>query len=255
MKLLSLSSFFLLVSILPIVYGDLNSDKQALLNFASSVPHGRKLNWNVSSPICTSWAGVSCNHEGTRVISVRLPGIGLVGPIPPGTLGKLDALKILSLRSNNLNGNVPSDIPSLPCLHYLFLQDNNFSGSIPESLSPGLILLDLSSNSLTGNIPSTISNLTHLTVLSLQENELSGTLPGVFPPRLKLLDLSHNKFHGFIPYSLRKFPKSSFLGNPLCGPPLGNCLVGVPSPAPSLSSLPPPVASIESKKRDRKSVV
>lgn len=240
--------FFLLIAILPLVYADLNSDRQALLNFASNVPHGRKINWDVSSPICTSWAGVSCNPEGTRVISVRLPGIGLLGSIRAGTIGKLDALEILSLRSNNLNGKIPTDIPSLPSLHYLFLQDNNFSGSIPESLSPGLIMLDLSSNSLTGNIPSTISNLTHLTALNLQDNMLSGTLPAVCPPRLKLLNLSYNKFHGVIPYSLQKFPKSSFLGNPLCGPPRGNCSVSVPSPAPSQSSmLPPPAASMESK--------
>lgn len=213
----------LLVAVLPLTYSDLNSDRQALLDFAANVPHGRDLKWDVDSPICTSWHGVTCNPEGTRVIALRLPGIGLFGPIPAGTIGKLDALQVLSLRENNLNGNIPTDVPSLPSLHYLFLQHNNLSGSIPESLSPGLMLLDLSSNSLTGNIPPTINNLTRLTVLDVQDNMLSGAIPNISFPRLKLLNLSYNKFNGAIPYSLQKFPKSSFSGNPLCGPPLDDC--------------------------------
>ncbi|KAK9682724.1 hypothetical protein RND81_10G092100 [Saponaria officinalis] len=230
------TSFLLLLAILPLLHADLNSDGQALLDFSANVPHSRKLDWNLVSPICTSWAGVTCNSAKTRVISLRLPGIGLVGPIPDGTIGKLDALEVLSLRSNSLNGDIPADVSSLPSLRSLFLQHNNLSGSIPESFSPTLFLLDLSSNSFTGNIPSSLSNLTRLTVLSLQDNKLSGGITDLNPPKLKVLDLSNNKLNGVIPNSLQKFPKSSFFGNPLCGPPLGSCSVIAPSPTTSIEN-------------------
>ncbi|XP_074280539.1 putative inactive receptor kinase At5g58300 [Silene latifolia] len=226
--------FLLLLPIFPLIYADLNSDSQALLDFSANVPHGRNLNWNLTSPTCTSWAGVTCDSAGTRVIGVRLPGIGLVGPIPAGTIGKLDALQVLSLRSNSLNGNIPNDVSSLPSLRSLFLQHNNLSGSIPEAFSPRLVLLDLSSNSFTGNIPPSVNNLTRLLELKLQDNKLSGGITDLNPPRLKLLDLSNNKLNGVIPNSLEKFPRTSFLGNPLCGPPLGSCSVSAPSPSPSM---------------------
>ncbi|KAF5953531.1 hypothetical protein HYC85_006387 [Camellia sinensis] len=218
---------------------DLKTDKQALLNFVAAVPHGRKLNWNSRSPICTSWAGASCDPNGTRVISLRLPGVGFYGPIPDNTLGKLDALTILSLRSNNLNGNLPSDVISLPSLRYLYLQQNSFSGDIPSSLPPQLNFLDLSFNSFTGSIPNSIQNLTFLTGLNLQNNSLTGTIPNLNLPNLKHFNLSNNHLNGSIPSSLKKFPASSFKGNSLlCGSPLNQCPMS-PSPAPSRSFFPP----------------
>ncbi|KAL9233854.1 hypothetical protein vseg_008794 [Gypsophila vaccaria] len=220
----------LLVAVFPLIYADLHADGQALLDFSANVPHGRKLNWDLTSPICSSWAGVTCNAAKSRVIEVRLPGIGLFGPIPDGTIGKLDALEILSLRSNSLIGDIPTDVSSLPSLRSLFLQHNNLSGSIPETFSPTLFLLDLSSNSFTGSIPSSLNNLTRLTVLYLQNNKLSGGIADLNPPKVKILDVSNNKLNGVIPNSLQKFPKSSFLGNPLCGTPLGSCSVIAPTP-------------------------
>jgi Leucine-rich repeat (LRR) protein len=96
-----------------------------------------------------------------------------VGHIPPGTLGKLDALRILSLRFNLLNGNLSSEITSLPSLHNLYLQHNNFSGGeIPTSFSLQLNVLDLSFNSFSGKIPQKIQNLTQLTGLNLQNLKL-----------------------------------------------------------------------------------
>ncbi|KAF5959753.1 hypothetical protein HYC85_000962 [Camellia sinensis] len=141
------TSIFLLLPILPLIIGDLNSDRQALLDFASAVPHSRKLNWNYNLSVCSSWVGISCNDDGTRVIGIHLPGVGLSGPIPANTIGKLDALRLLSLRSNHLNGNLPSDIPSIPSLQSLYLQHNNFSGKIPSSLSSQINVFDFSFNS------------------------------------------------------------------------------------------------------------
>lgn len=251
MKLRSAVVFFFLVYIvilLPSAIADLNSDKQALLQFAAAVPHLRNLKWSSATPVCTSWVGVNCTDNGTRVFSLRLPGIGLIGTIPPNTLGKLDMLRVLSLRSNLLSGELPSDITSLPSLHYLYLQHNNFSGKIPASLSPKLNVLDLSSNLFSGEIPQTIQNLTQLTGLNLQNNTLSGPIPDLSATGLKHLNLSYNNLNGSIPLSLQRFPNSSFLGNlQLCGAPLKSCSTILPPP-PSF----PPLPAIPQRKRPKK---
>ncbi|GKV02994.1 hypothetical protein SLEP1_g15362 [Rubroshorea leprosula] len=233
-------SLLFLFFILKIV-ADLNSDQQALLNFAARVPHGRKLNWNLINPLCTTWVGVSCNHNGSRVVAVHLPAIGLLGPIPNNTLGKLDALMILSLRSNNLNGSLPSDLLSLPSLGYLYLQHNKFSGNIPSFLSTQLTFLDLSFNFFTGSIPSSVQNQTHLTGLNLQNNSLTGLIPNLNLTRLNYLNLSNNNLNGSIPPALQKFPASAFVGNAmLCGKPLNLCPTTAPTPSSFPSFLPPP---------------
>ncbi|KAG8371590.1 hypothetical protein BUALT_Bualt13G0103800 [Buddleja alternifolia] len=249
-----LTSLFVLISFLSLACGDLSSDRRALLAFSTAIRHGRKLNWDPASPICTSWIGINCSADGRNVIGLRLPGVGLKGPIPENTLGELDSLKVLSLRSNLLSGSLPSDILSLPSLNYLFLQNNNFSGDIPTSLSPQLSVLDLSFNSLTGSIPLTIQNLTRLTSLSLQNNSLTGSIPDLGVLRLRRLNLSYNHFNGTIPSSLQNFPNSSFIGNLLCGPPLNPCFHVLP-PSPSPSSLfPPPGAPQRQTSRRRLSL-
>ncbi|RAL52281.1 unnamed protein product [Cuscuta campestris] len=227
LKVLLPSHFALVFCFLAVLHGtsaSLESDGKALLDFAASVPHRRKLNWNSSSLICSQWAGIKCNKDGTRVIGFHLPAFGFFGPIPEGTIGKIDALRVLSLRGNHLSGALPSDILSIPTLRYVYLQDNNFTGKIPSSFSPRLVSIDLSRNSFTGEIPATIKNLTRLTVLLLQNNFLSGSVPNLESSKLKFMNLSHNLLNGLIPDSLQNFPASSFLGNShLCGKPLSQC--------------------------------
>lgn len=246
MKLLCFATIpfllLLVLLLLPITIADLNSDRKALLDFATAVPHGRKLNWSNSSSVCNSWVGITCTSNGKRVLQLRLPGVGLYGTIPSNTLVKLDALTVLSLRSNGLNGNLPSDILSLASLRSIYLQENNFSGNIPSTFSPQLNVIDLSFNSFTGSIPSAIQNLTLLTSLNLQNNSLMGSIPDFNLPRLKILNLSNNHLNGSIPSSLQDFPASSFRGNSmLCGAPLTQCtsITPSPSPSPSPASLPP----------------
>ncbi|KAM7275753.1 hypothetical protein ACFE04_017619 [Oxalis oulophora] len=235
MKLRSifLLALFSILSISLVAASDLNSDRQALLDFSAVVPHNRKLNWNPTTPICGSWFGVTCNSNKTRVIGIHLPGFGLSGSLPADTLGKLNSLRVLSLRSNDLNGIIPSDIPSISTLQFLFLQNNKFSGKIPATLSLQLYALDLSFNSFTGNIPSSIQNLTKLRVLRLENNSISGLIPNLNLSRLKFLNLSYNNLDGSIPSLFEKFPNSSFVGNSLlCGFPLKGCSMS-PSHVPS----------------------
>ncbi|KAL6131735.1 hypothetical protein ACLB2K_070109 [Fragaria x ananassa] len=244
----SIAELIFLFPILPFLFSsviaDLNSDKQALLDFAANVFHTQKLNWNGSIPVCSSWIGITCNLNHTSVIDIHLPAIGLFGSIPDNTIGKLDALRVLSLHSNFLNGTLPSDVLSIPSLKYLYLQNNNFSGAIPASLSPNLIVLELSFNSLSGIIPTIISNLTRLVELSLQNNSISGPIPNLSLTGPKLLNLSYNNLNGSIPYSLQKYPHSSFLGNSLlCGEPLNHCSKISSSSSPSPSPIYLPAAS------------
>ncbi|KFK24939.1 hypothetical protein AALP_AA8G045400 [Arabis alpina] len=240
---LSISFYILLATTAVLVSADLASDEQALLNFAASVPHPPKLNWNKNLSLCTSWIGITCDdlNQTNRVVAVRLPGVGLYGSIPPATLGKLNALKVLSLRSNSLFGALPSDILSLPSLQYLYLQNNNFSGEITDSSSPSistqLVVLDLSYNSFSGNIPSGLRNLSQINVLYLQNNSFDGPIDFLDLPGVKVLNLSYNNLSGPIPEHLKTSPEFSFIGNSLlCGPPLNPC-----SPS---SNLPKPLSNL-----------
>ncbi|KAL7095069.1 hypothetical protein ACP275_10G002100 [Erythranthe tilingii] len=237
----SIWCFFFYLFQVPKITADLNSDRESLVDFAASVPHARRLNWKNTSSVCSSWSGVTCTPDATRVMALRLPALGLIGPIPENTLSRLDALTTLSLRSNHLNGPLPSHLLSLPSLRYIYLQHNNFSGDIPSVFSSQLNVIDFSFNSLTGNIPLTMLNLTHLTTLYLHNNSLSGSIPDLNLPKLKQLNLSNNHFNGSIPSHLQTFPPSSFTGNSfLCGTPLDNC------PSPSQDFIPPSPSQIHS---------
>ncbi|KAI7747929.1 hypothetical protein M8C21_015778, partial [Ambrosia artemisiifolia] len=99
-------------------------DKQALLDFINNIAHSRSLNWYANSTtVCNHWTGVTCSEDGSRVIGLRLPGVGFHGPIPSNTVSRLTSLQILSLRSNGITGNnvsfmyssdeVPIVMPSL----------------------------------------------------------------------------------------------------------------------------------------------
>ncbi|KAJ4954890.1 hypothetical protein NE237_011673 [Protea cynaroides] len=210
---------------------DLTEDKGALIYFMDNVPHYHSLNWNFSSNVCSNWTGVTCNSDKSRVIALRLPGVGLQGPIPIDSLSRLTALQILSLRSNALSGSFPADFSNLRNLSLLDIQFNQFSGPLPSDFSPwkNLISLDLSFNAFNGSIPSSMSNLTQLTALNLANNSLSGEIPDLNLPILQQLDLANNSLTGNIPKSLQRFPKSDFLGNNI---------TTTNSPAPSVSVAP-----------------
>ncbi|KAM6557650.1 hypothetical protein CsatB_004669 [Cannabis sativa] len=212
--------FFLLGFLFLLGEADPFEDKQALLDFVNQLPHSRSLNWNETSPVCDHWTGVLCNDDKTRVVAVRLPGVGFDGQIPPNTLSRLSGLQILSLRSNRLNGHFPSDFTNLKNLSFLYLQFNNFSGSLPLDFSvwKNLTIINLSHNGFNGSIPNSLSNLTQLASLNLANNSLSGVIPNLNLPKLQQLNLSNNNLNGTLPKSLEKFPKSVFIGNNISFP-------------------------------------
>lgn len=226
-------------------------DKQALLAFIQQTPHANRLQWNASASAC-DWVGVTCDGTNSSVVELRLPAVGLVGAVPPGTIGKLSQLQVLSLRSNRLSGPLPSDFSNLTLLRSLYLQDNNFTGDLPPSLTQltRLIRLDLSSNNFSGQIPFAVNNLTRLTRLFLQNNQFSGSLPNIDAGGLNDFNVSNNHLNGSIPASLTKFDASAFAGNvDLCGGPLKPCSPFFPSPAPSPNPPSPTPIAKKSKKK------
>ncbi|XP_010557581.1 PREDICTED: probable inactive receptor kinase At2g26730 [Tarenaya hassleriana] len=215
-------------------------DKQALLAFLRQIPHEKRLQWNESDSAC-NWVGVECDARNSSVYSLRLPGVGLVGRIPTGSLGRLSQLRVLSLRANRLSGEIPEDFTNLTHLRSLYLQNNEFSGAFPASITrlTRLTRLDISFNNFTGHVPFAINNLTHLTGLFLENNRFSGNLPSITVD-LDGFNVSNNNLNGSIPSSLSKFPASSFAGNlDLCGGPLKPCNPFFVSPSPSPSLAPP----------------
>ncbi|KAK9059323.1 hypothetical protein SSX86_021942 [Deinandra increscens subsp. villosa] len=193
----------------------LEDDKRALLDFMNNLAHSRSLNWDPNSTVCNQWTGVTCSEDGSRVIALRLPGVGFHGHIPANTISRLSALQILSLRSNGISGPFPVDFSNLKNLSFLYLQFNQFSGPLPLDFSvwKNLTIVNLSNNRFNGSIPGSVSNLTHLSALNLANNSLIGQIPDLGMHNLQVLDLSNNLLTGVVPKSLHKFPKSVFVGN------------------------------------------
>ena len=221
------------------------ADKAALLAFLKQTPHGNRIQWNSSTSAC-EWRGVTCNSNQTRVVALRLPGAGLVGAIPGDTLSRLDALRILSLRSNRLSGALPADLGNLRQLRSLYLHNNRLSGELPPALGrlTLIVRMDLSGNDFGGPIPSALGNLTRITGLFLQRNNFSGGIPAIDIPGMLAFNVSYNRLDGSIPGPLQRFPSSSFAGNlALCGGPLPPCNPFSPAPSPGDYQSPSRVSS------------
>ena len=96
----------------------------------------------------------------------------------------------LFLDSNQLTGNIPSELGGLTELERLYLDGNQLTGRIPSELGDlaNLRVLSLGDNRLTGEIPAELGRLTNLTVLRLAGNQLTGCVPAA------LTDVEDNDF-------------------------------------------------------------
>lgn len=115
----------------------------------------------------------------------------------------LGLVKSFDLSSNNLVGEIPSEITELVGLVSLNLSRNEFSGQIPPEIGnlKSLDALDLSNNHFSGGIPSSLSQVDRLDMLDMSNNNLSGKIPTSTP--------------------LQSFNATAYMGNPeLCGAPL-----------------------------------
>ena len=118
----------------------------------------------------------------------------------------LEVIEKLSLESNDLRGELPSEIRGLSNLVSLDISDNQVSGLLSDAIGElkDLSVLDIGSNFFAGTIPQTIGNITSLVNLDTSFNFLSGTLGTELGQLTRLLSLSvdSNYLGGSIPSEL-----------------------------------------------------
>merc|ERR1712194_913576 len=187
------------VDVNPDLFPPVVDDRQILTNLYKECGGGkwyRRKNWTKTASIC-DWEGIRC-VKGTEFV------------------------ESISLASNNLNGEPPSDILTLPHLSKLILYNNplgdfDFSHiSQAKNLTtllldatgltsiagiekaPKLRKLNLRYNSLEGELPIELKELKSLKFLSLSNNMFEGPLPDIFEemPNLETLLLESNRFSG-----------------------------------------------------------
>lgn len=140
----------------------------------------------------------------------------------------------LSVRNNNLEGNLPENFGDMEFLQVLDLGHNKLSDTIFSVLfdHSSLQQLTLSHNNFTFlQVPGNMGLTSKLIALDLSYNELRGFLPAFMAtmPKLSALSLEHNKFTGMIPtqYALKvaapagstsSFERLLLGGNYLFGP-------------------------------------
>jgi len=168
-------------------------------------------NWDTLTH-ANSWEGVTV--ENAKVVSLLLYSNNLKGEIPT-ELGDLIALRRLSLSNNSLFGEIPFSLGNLSELVYLELSNNSLNGSIPRSFGLLSLLTELylNNNQLSENIPDTLGDLENLRVLKIYENNLSGNIPirlGLLS-NLNSLSLSENELTGTIPEALGMLSKLTYL--------------------------------------------
>ncbi|XP_006656407.1 tyrosine-sulfated glycopeptide receptor 1-like [Oryza brachyantha] len=150
--------------------------------------------------------------ENLRVLSID--SCGLVGQIPPW-ISKLKKLEVLDLSSNTLTGQIPFWISDLPVLFYLDISNNNLTGDIPAALmnmpmlQSGKNAAQLDPNFLELPVYWTPARQYRLlnafpNALSLGSNNFTGMIPSEIG-QLKMLDgfnVSFNRLSGEIPQQI-----------------------------------------------------
>ncbi|KAL3331760.1 hypothetical protein AABB24_032397, partial [Solanum stoloniferum] len=182
----------------------LKSIKDSLIDPLNILNSTWKFDNQTEGFIC-KFTGIECwNANETRVFSISLPDMGLIGEFPRG-IQYCSSLTSLDLSSNELYGTIPSDISKLIVF---------------------AVMIDLSSNLLSGSIPIDISNCTFLNSLKLENNKLEGLIPPEIRllQRLKTFNVANNMLTGPVP-NFVTFPVESYANNPgLCGSPLELCV-------------------------------
>ncbi|CAL9060767.1 unnamed protein product [Musa banksii] len=211
------------VSALNVMYSSLNSPSQ-LTGWSSSG----------GDPCGNNWKGIKCS--GSSVTKITLSGLQLTGTMGY-QLSSLISVTYFDLSKNNLNGDIPYQLP--PNTTHLNLAGNALTGGIPYSVSQmnhlkylnlasnqlsgqltdmfgelsSLSLLDLSFNRFSGNLPNSFGSLSSLKTLNLQNNQLSGSVDVLATLSLENLNVQNNQFTGWIPNKLKSINNLKVGGN------------------------------------------
>ncbi|GJZ99076.1 leucine-rich repeat protein [Tanacetum coccineum] len=141
----------------------------------------------------------------------------LKGAFPANSLGRMDNLRSLSVRGNELTGPIPESLGSLRLLEELNLSYNHLNGTVPVFIGQLTKLrdLDISENSLKGVITEAhFSKLSMLKYLDISSNsKLTFIVSREWKPPFQLIkaDLSSSKIINGFPQWLRTQKKLSLL--------------------------------------------
>ncbi|CAL4965439.1 unnamed protein product [Urochloa decumbens] len=128
------------------------------------------------------------------------------GSIPSCLMEDAKSLRVLNLKENQLDGELPDNINENCTLELLNISGNRIKGQLPRSLvaCKGLEVLAIANNEITGSFPCWMSTLPRLQVLTLKQNNFFGLVTPSSAkdkitcgfPSLRILDLSSNNFSG-----------------------------------------------------------
>ncbi|KAG8479088.1 hypothetical protein CXB51_028991 [Gossypium anomalum] len=128
------------------------------------------------------------------------------GGIPVCLSNFNNSLLVLKVRSNQLDGPIPSGWATGIRLKMIDLSKNKLQEKIPKSLMECKMLeyLDLGNNQIRDAFPSWLGSLPELNILILSSNAFYGRMENpklnlIVFPKLQIIDLSHNRFNGTLP--------------------------------------------------------
>ncbi|KAJ9560771.1 hypothetical protein OSB04_005931 [Centaurea solstitialis] len=180
---------------------------------------GRKLgkNWDFREDPCSgraNWVSTTSNEtfeDNVRcasnvsicsIVSISLKGQNLNGTLP-SELVNLRYLQNLDLSRNFLSGSIPPEWGSMEQIVNISLLGNRLNGSIPREIGniTTLATLNVEVNRLSGRIPEELGNLSSIERLFLNSNYFTGGLPPSFANLINLIEfqISDNNFSGKIP--------------------------------------------------------
>jgi Leucine-rich repeat (LRR) protein len=118
----------------------------------------------------------------------------------------LNALEVLNLKENQLDGELPRNINESCMLEALLFSGNRIKGQLPRSLASCkyLEVLDIGNNQLSDSFPCWLTALPRLQVLILKSNKIFGQVsPSIADdkntcefPSMRILDLASNNLSG-----------------------------------------------------------
>ncbi|XP_057483206.1 LOW QUALITY PROTEIN: probable inactive receptor kinase At5g10020 [Actinidia eriantha] len=206
-----------LMILLLVELGKGESDVDILLELKKGIqkdPSGKVLvSWDSKSLApdgCPdNWYGVSCSKG--SVTSITLNDLGLVGEFDFLVMAGLKMLCNLSIPNNHFTGTITEQVGSigkLEQLKYLDLRSNGFTGDVMHLLSQlgSVVNVDLSCNQFIGSLDLGLGNLSFVSAIecfNISHNSLDGELfshDGMpYFDSLQVFDASSNRFVGKVP--------------------------------------------------------
>ncbi|KAA3472503.1 receptor-like protein 12 [Gossypium australe] len=146
-----------------------------------------------------------CNLSSLSILDFSYNNIS--GGIPVCLSNFSKSLLVLKVRSNQLDGPIPSGWATGNRLKMIDLSKNKLQEKIPKSLMECKLLeyLDLGNNQIRDAFPSWLGSLPELNILILSSNAFYGRIENpklnlIVFPKLQIIDLSHNRFNGTLPW-------------------------------------------------------